>query len=330
MPLYERGAVRRRATNAPPRGAFEPLGGQSGGQFGGHIKHPSLPFSSRFLARGALRQHYLDAGSGEPVVMVHGNPTWAIYYRELARALSDAYRVIVPDHMGCGLSSKPGDDRYEYTLKSRADDLEALLEEIGVRDRVTLVLHDWGGMIGMAYAARHPGRIWRLVVLNTAAFPLPPGKSLPWALRACRSPVGALLVRGANAFAWAASRLCCARKPMSPELRRLYLEPYDSWAHRIAVQRFVEDIPLKPGDKAYALLGRVADSLAQFRALPMLICWGEKDFVFDRHFLEEWVRRFPGAEVHRFPDAGHYVLEDAGDEIIPLVRDFLARHPLAA
>ena len=292
------------------------------------VKHPALPFESRFYERGALRQHYLDSGSGDPVVMVHGNPSWAIYYRGLAQALSDSYRVVVPDHIGCGLSSKPGDDQYDYTLKSRVDDLESLLDSIAVKDRVTLVLHDWGGMIGMGYAARHPERIRRLVILNTAAFPLPAGKSLPWRLKACRSPLGAFLVRGANAFAIAASRLCCTRRPMSPGLRRLYLEPYDSWAHRIAVQRFVEDIPLGPGDRAYGLVAQTAGSLARFQDRPMLICWGEKDFVFDRDFRDEWIRRFPGAEVHSFPDAGHYVLEDAGDQIIPLVKDFLVRHPI--
>ena len=294
------------------------------------MKHPALPFESRFLERGGLRQHYLDAGSGDPVVMVHGNPSWAVYYRGLAAALAGAWRVVVPDHMGCGLSSKPGDELYDYTLKSRVDDLDSLLEAIGVRERVSLVLHDWGGMIGMAYAARHPERIRRLVILNTAAFLLPPGRSLPWTLKACRGPAGALLVRGANAFAVAASRLCCTRRPMGPELRRLYLEPYDSWAHRIAVHRFVQDIPLAPGDEAYGLVQATAASLERFRRTPMLICWGGRDFVFDRHFLDEWVRRFPEAEVHRLPDAGHYVLEDAGEEIIPWVKDFLERHPLGA
>jgi haloalkane dehalogenase len=184
-------------------------------------------------------------------------------------------------------------------------------------------------MIGMAYAHRHPGRIKRLVILNTAAFPLPPGKRLPLSLRVCRnSVIGPLLVRGLNAFSRGAARYC-ACKPLSPEVRDGYLAPYDSWQHRIAVLRFVQDIPLAPGDRGFDLVNEVAVGLHRFAALPMLICWGERDFVFDRHFLEEWRRRFPAAEVHRFPDAGHYVLEDAGAEILPRIRDFLRRHPLA-
>ena len=92
--------------------------------------------------------------------------------------------------------------------------------------------------------------------------------------------------------------------------------------------RFVQDIPLRKGDRCYELVSAVQDGLDRFRDVPMLICWGERDFVFDRHFLDEWVRRFPAAEVHRFADAGHYILEDARDEIIPLVQAFLQRHPL--
>src|ERR1700719_1058835 len=91
---------------------------------------------------GGVRYHYLDEGEGEPVVMVHGNPTWSFYYRKLAEALSPDYRVIVPDHIGCGRSDKPGDDRYAYTLKNRVDDLEVLLDHLGVQDNITLVLHD--------------------------------------------------------------------------------------------------------------------------------------------------------------------------------------------
>ncbi len=125
------------------------------------------------LDLGGLRYHYLDEGQGEPVVMVHGNPSWSFYYRHLVEALRDNHRCIVPDHIGCGLSDKPDDARYEYTLSRRAADLEALLDHLGIEGPLTLVMHDWGGMIGMTYATRHPERIARLVVLNTAAFHLP-------------------------------------------------------------------------------------------------------------------------------------------------------------
>jgi haloalkane dehalogenase len=292
-------------------------------------RSPALP-PGKYLDLQGLRYHYLDEGSGEPVVMLHGNPTWSFYYRELVRGLCGEYHTVVPDHIGCGLSDKPGDDRYDYTLGRRVEDLEALLDHLGLRDNLTLVLHDWGGMIGMAYAHRHPERVKRLVVLNTAAFRMPAGKRLPRSLWWFRNtPLGPLLIRGLNAFCRGAARYC-ARRPLTGPVRAGYLAPYDSWRNRIAVLRFVQDIPLAPGDRSYELVREVDEGLHRFRRVPMLICWGERDFVFDAPFLEEWQRRFPDAEVHRFPDAGHLVLEDAGDRIIPLVGRFLAAHPVRA
>jgi haloalkane dehalogenase len=281
-------------------------------------------FQGHFLDLGGVRLHYLDEGSGPPVVMVHGNPTWSYYYRNLVRALRGSHRTIAPDHIGCGRSDKPDDAKYCYTLAKRVEDLETLLDHLGVTSDITLIVHDWGGMIGMTYAARHPERIRRLVILNTGAFLLPNTKRLPWSLWICRNtPLGPLLVRGLNAFCRAAARVCCKRRPLSPEAREQYLAPYDSWAHRIAVLRFVQDIPIRPGDASYDLVTQTQDNLHRLRGVPMLICWGEQDFVFDQHFLGEWIERFPDAEVHRFADAGHYVLEDAAEEIIGLVQRFL-------
>jgi haloalkane dehalogenase len=282
------------------------------------------PFTGRYLDLDGLRYHHLDEGEGPLVVMVHGNPSWSFYYRNLVLALRDRFRCIVPDHIGCGFSDKPGDERYDFTLPRRVVDLERLLEHVGGSEKVTLVLHDWGGMIGMAWAARHPERVGRIVILNTAAFHLPAEKKLPLTLRICRNTrLGAFLVRGFNAFSLAASFIGCKRHPMPAELRRAYRLPYDSWQNRIATLRFVQDIPLKPGDRNYDLVSDVAASLERFLDLPMLICWGELDFVFDRHFRAEWERRFPKATVHSFADAGHYILEDAAEEVIPLIGEFL-------
>jgi haloalkane dehalogenase len=292
----------------------------------GGVLEKEYPFDGNRLDLDGLSYHYLDEGAGAPVVMVHGNPSWSFYYRNLVLALRNRYRCIAPDHIGCGFSDKPGDDRYDYTLSRRVDDLEKLLEHLGVTENITLVVHDWGGMIGMAYAVRHPARIKRLVILNTGAFHLPHDKPFPPGLRICRdTALGTLLVRGFNAFSVGASRVGCKRNPMNAELRALYQLPYDSWKNRIATLRFVQDIPLSPGDRGYDLVSSVADGIGQFRSLPMLIIWGELDFVFDRHFLAEWRRRFPAAELHSYPDCGHYILEDAREEVVPLISGFLDR-----
>jgi haloalkane dehalogenase len=278
----------------------------------------------RDLDRGGLKLHYIDEGEGLPVVMLHGNPTWSFLFRHLIAGLRDTHRVIVPDHIGCGMSEKPDDSRYDYTLASRAADLEFLLVHLGVTRDVTLVMHDWGGMIGMTYATRFPERIARLVVCNTAAFHLPPQKALPRALRLARTPaLGAFCVRGMNAFCLGAAMTGCRRRPLSRELLRAYIRPYDSWSHRIAVLRFVQDIPLRHGDRSYELVSWVEERLGLLSHVPMLILWGMKDFVFDHYFLEEWVSRFPAADVRRFPLAGHYLFEDEAEAVNEAVRTFL-------
>lgn len=288
------------------------------------------PFERHFHAIRGLKQHYLDEGQGEPVVMVHGNPSWSFYYRKLVSALRHHHRVIVPDHIGCGLSDKPDDAAYAYTLQQRVDDLSDLLEHLGIDQRITLVVHDWGGMIGMAYACRHPERIARLVILNTAAFHLPKNKPLPFSLKLCRdTPLGPLLIRGLNMFARSAAYIGCKRNPMSASLQAAYCSPYHNWRTRIATLRFVQDIPLREGDSAYALVSSIESNLAQFSDRPMLIGWGELDFVFSTEFLQRWIEYFPDAEVHRYADCGHYILEDAGDELIAHIVSFLDKNPIA-
>ena len=286
--------------------------------------HPGRDFD-----RDGLKLHYLDEGSGEPVVMLHGNPTWSFLYRHLIDSLRGSYRVIVPDHIGCGLSDKPDDSRYLYTLSSRVDDLEQLLIHLGLDRDLTLILHDWGGMIGMAFAARHPERIARLVVSNTAGFHKPASKRMPRALSICRdSKLGAVMVRGMNAFCQGTAWIGCKRARMTRELRQAYVAPYDSWSHRIAILRFVQDIPLHPGDRGYELVSWVQERLALLQSVPVLLLWGMKDFVFDYHFLDEWIRFFPHADVHRFPQAGHYLFEDERAAINDLVPAFLGAHPI--
>lgn len=290
---------------------------------------PLYPFAGHFLDRPGGRLHFLDEGTGDPVVMLHGNPTWSFYYRNLVLALRDEYRCVVPDHLGCGLSDKPPATAYDYSLKSRVDDLEALLDHLGLRENLSLVLHDWGGMIGMAFAARYPERIKRIIASNTAAFRPPDAKRLPLSLRLGRNTrFGAWLILKHNAFCRAAAGWCVARRPLPADVRQMYLMPYDTPEHRVAVLKFVQTIPLKPTDPGYDIVAGVEAALPRFRGVPTLLLWGLKDFVFDRHFLAAWQTHFPHAEVHAWPDCGHYLLEDAADEVIMRVRDFLDRHPI--
>ncbi len=288
------------------------------------VSQVHYPFKSNIFDRGAgLQMHYLDEGEGAPVLMVHGNPSWSFYYRNLVKALSGSHRCIVPDHIGMGLSDKPDDAAYNYTLAQRIDDLEALISSLKLSQPVTLVVHDWGGMIGFGWAVRHPEQVASIVILNTGAFPLPKEKALPGLLKLTRTPLGAFLVRGFNAFSWGATKMGCTRNKMSSEISQAYCAPYDSWANRIATLRFVQDIPLAPEDRGFDLVENVAANLHRFNATPALIVWGGKDFVFDDAFLKQWRQYLPQAKVHFLADAGHYVLEDAAEEVIPLISNFV-------
>ncbi len=287
------------------------------------------PFASRFFDRGGgILQHYVDEGDGPPVVFVHGNPSWSFTFREFIGALRGSHRCVAVDHVGCGLSDKPGDDGYRYTLSSRIDDLDALLAHAKVDARVTLIAHDWGGAIAMGWATRHPDKVARVVLMNTAAFPVPPTKSLPALLKLARSPLGALLVNRFNAFARGAAIVGMNKKRMSDDVRAGMLAPYEGAGDRLATLRFVEDIPLSPDDPAYAPLAEIDSRLSLLSRVPRLLVWGAKDFVFDLGILREWQLRWPDADVTVHDDAGHYVHEDVGERVVPRVVEWLASHPV--
>ena len=283
------------------------------------------PFTSHTLQLEKLHYHYLDEGAGnEPLLMLHGNPSWSFYYRNLILGLKDSYRCVVPDHMGMGKSDKP--QNYPYTLSQHIDNLEKLVDHLKL-DNITLVVHDWGGAIGMGFAVRHPERIKRLVIFNTAAFL---SRKIPLSLRLCRLPgFGAVAIRGFNAFARGAIQWACKKQErMTEEVRAGYLEPYDNFANRVATLRFVQDIPMSPDSPSYPVVQHIEENLKLFRDHPVKIIWGAHDFVFNDHFLNRWKKIFPQAEAHRIEDAGHYVVEDAHEVILPMLKEFFKNNPI--
>jgi cis-3-alkyl-4-acyloxetan-2-one decarboxylase len=280
------------------------------------------PFSpASFQTPRGARMSYLDEGprGDEAVLMLHGNPTWSFYYRGLVRDLSPGVRCVAPDHVGMGLSAKPAD--YDYTLASRIADIEALVEHLGLR-RVHLVLHDWGGPIGLGLAARRPERVGRIVIQNTAAFT---GR-IPRRIALCRAPLaGEFIVRGLNGFAEPATWMAMASRRLTWEERRGYLYPYDSWANRIGVHRFVRDIPMESGHPSRAALDEVTRGLSRLGAHQKMILWGGRDFCFDASYLSRWREFWPDAWVEHLGGAGHYVLEDAGADARGRIADFLKK-----
>ena len=284
--------------------------------------HDLYPFQSHELSVQGLKYHYLDEGeSDKPVVlMVHGNPTWSFYWRNLVLALRDEYRVVVPDHIGCGLSARPTRREYPFTLQRRMDDLAELIAALDLHD-ITLFAHDWGGAIGMGTAVDHPERFSRFILSNTAAFPFP---RIPKRIALCRCPIfGEVMVQGFNAFAQAAVRMAPAKK-LPPDVRAGLIAPYDTWRNRLATLEFVKDIPMSSRDRSWDTLQKIEAGLRQFSTCPVCFIWGMKDWCFPPVFVEKFLEYLPQAKVHELPEAGHYLMEDAWEEIVPIVREFLA------
>jgi haloalkane dehalogenase len=255
---------------------------------------------------------------------VHGNPTWSFAWRNFIKDLSRDYRVVAIDHIGCGFSDKP--QKYEYRLSRHIDNLSRFVVGLDLT-KITLLAHDWGGAIGVGAAGKLRERFARFVLFNTAAFR---SQLIPWRIAVCRWPIiGPLGVRGLNLFARAALWMAvCRRERMTAPVRNGFLAPYGNWHDRVAILRFVQDIPLSPSHPSYGTLVSVEESLAIFQTSPVMFVWGMRDWCFTPVFLDQFLARFPQAESLRLADAGHYVFEDAFAEIVPRVREFLEKHPL--
>ncbi|MCP4745078.1 MAG: alpha/beta fold hydrolase [Desulfobacteraceae bacterium] len=285
------------------------------------------PFRSHFHRIGNLRYHYIDEGHGEPLVMVHGNPTWSFYFRKLIKTFKKTHRVIAPDHIGCGLSDKPRDN-YDFILQRRVDDFSELLRHLNLKRPVTLVLHDWGGMIGLAWALDNLNKVSRIILTNTSGFFPPGNKDIPWRLKVIRkpNPVMQWLVLRINLFARAALYMA-PKKKLPGKIKKGLIAPYNCPGNRLSTLKFVQDIPLNANDPSGYIVNRVEQNLERIGKRPVLILWGGRDFVFDYDYFNQWRKKLPEAETHYFKNAGHYLFEDEPDNTTRLIKEFLHRHP---
>ncbi len=277
------------------------------------------PFEPKRFDTGSGLLSYLDEGQGdEAVLMVHGNPTWSFFYRNVVLALRNRFRCIVPDHLGCGLSDKPQD--YDYTLGNHVANLGRLIDSLNLK-KVHLIVHDWGGPIGLGTMLPRSDKLGKVVILNTAAFA---DTVIPWRIRFCRAPlVGEFSVRAFNAFAGPATWMAVS-KPLPADVKAGFLFPYDSWANRIATHRFVKDIPRGIGAPNDIALGKVEAALPELTRHPVSIIWGADDFCFNRHYFKRWNEILPQAESHYLEKTGHYLIEDEPERVIGLIRRHLA------
>ncbi len=287
------------------------------------------PFESRYLeipksetTAEWVRLHYVvqgDANAERTVLCVHGNPTWSFYYRRVLSELGDRTRVIAMDHIGCGLSDKP--QQYHYTLEQHIGNLARLIEQLDLR-RVVLLVHDWGGAIGIGAALKLVGRIESLVILNTAAFPPP---YVPLRIAACRLPwIGEWAIRRLNLFARAALTMTLHRLPrLQPAVAAGLIAPYCDWNSRIAIARFVQDIPRRKSEATWQTLTKIEQGIPLLANHPVRIVWGMQDWCFRPECLTRLEQLFPQAQTLRLPDVGHYVMEEAPTEVLNALRGLL-------
>ena len=287
------------------------------------------PYESHYMTIGGFKYHYLDEGPTEPdgverpvLICVHGNPTWSFFFRSVVNAFCDKYRVIAVDHIGCGLSEKPGAKEYPYTIARRADDLLELIEKLELKNCV-LVAHDWGGAVGMCAATQIPDVFSKIVLMNTASYL---HEGCPRRIRTFHIPIlNKILAQGLNVFPVAASSMATA-KGLSPDVKSGLLAPYDSWSNRVAVLEFVKDIPISPKHRSYETFVKMMERLPVFKDKPVALIWGVKDWCFPPEiFLEEYLKYYPDAFVRKIEDSGHYLLEDSPDEALAAMREFLER-----
>ena len=274
------------------------------------------PFQHHTFQLEAGQMHYIDEGSGAPVVFVHGTPTWSFVWRQQVKSLSRSYRCIAPDHLGFGLSDKPAG--FAYTPEAHAENLEALIAHLQLKD-ITLVVHDFGGPIGLRYALRHPENVKKIVVLNTWMWSLHEEKQLMKISQFMSGGIGQLLYRQGNfSVRFLLPKGYYQRKHLTKDIHQHYLRPLATSSDRLGTWRFA--VALHEANPYFEQLWQQREKL---RSIPMLLIWGEKDSLLPLHWLDKWKQTYPEAKVVQLK-AGHFLQDESGGEVSEALCAFLA------
>jgi haloalkane dehalogenase len=271
--------------------------------------------------------HYVDEGSGPPILFVHGTPTNSYEYRHLIAALSKHHRCIAPDHLGFGESSRPRG--FAYTPEAHAAVLNEFVERLGLND-VTLVVHDFGGPIGLPLALRPDSPVRRVILMNTWAWPLDDDPKMARGARFIGGAAGRFLYRYANV----SLRLIMPsaygdRKKLTPEIHRRYLDVFRDRDARVRVLHTLATSLLGSRAHYQSLLDRIMKEHSALTRIPVLIVWGMKDSAFQPYQLERWQRLLPHACIEKIADAGHWPHEEAPARVVDAIEGFLQPRRIA-
>ena len=277
---------------------------------------PNLyPFEHHYAKLPSGNMHYVDEGNGEVILFVHGTPTWSFLYREQIKHLSKDYRCIAMDHIGFGLSDKPID--FNGTPQDHAQNLESFIEQLGIRN-ITLVVHDFGGPIGLPYAIKHPENISKVVVLNTWLWETENDKGAQKIDKILNSGMGRYLYLNQNFSPKVLLKKAFEdKKLLTREIHQHYIQPFPTKESRMGMLKIGQS--LLGSSKWY---GEQWSNISALEQTPMLIVWGKEDAFISTDYLQKWTDRFPKAKVVGF-NCGHFVQEERSTELTKTIEEFM-------
>jgi haloalkane dehalogenase len=283
-----------------------------------------FPFESRFVRVNGHRMHYVDEGAGEPILLLHGNPTWSFLYRKfIPRLVAAGYRAIAPDHIGFGLSDKPARE-HDFSLENHIANLAEFIRKLGLTN-VTVVCQDWGGPTGLACAVLNPAAFKAMVVMNTWAWPEPTAfhsSVFPW--RMMHAPVvGPYLFQRRNILVERGLYLSVVhRERFAQEALPAYRHVMPDYDSRLLTRAFPRLIPLHATDRSTATMRWLEQSLRKLD-LPALIVWGKEEIVFPAECAERFKSLLPRSKGPLWVTGSHFLQEDSPAEICAHILDFL-------
>ena len=281
------------------------------------VDRAAYPFKPHYFESDGACMHYVDEGQGKPIVMVHGTPTWSFLYRDMIKLLAPSYRCIAPDHLGFGLSDKP--EHAAYRPADQARRLRSLIEHLGLRD-LTLIVHDFGGPIGLSYAIEQPHNTHSLVLFNTWMWSLRGEPVVEAAGILGRGRLGRVVFQHLNFEVRVLFKMAWGNKAkLDTALYQQYRKAFPQPRDRRAIQTLARE--LRDSSAWYEELRRRRERIKDISAL---LLWGLKDPIFTARQLARWQGLLTNAQTITFPDAGHFVQEEERDAIRQLVEQFLA------
>lgn len=288
------------------------------------LDRDEYPFQPRYADLAAGRMHYVDAGAGPAVVLVHGTPVWSFLYRNLIKVLAKTHRCIAPDHLGFGLSDKPAG--WPYRPEDHARNLRELIDGLGLRD-ITLVVHDFGGPIGLSYAVERPENVARLVLFNTWMWSLRDNREVAQIGRLFGGGFGQFLYERLNFSPRFLIGAAAGETRLPRAIHRHYIDAAPTPQARHAMWVFARELAGSSEwyDSLWARRERISSH-------PALLLWGMADRgvrsgIFD---LERWQGLFAEARTVAYPGVGHFVQEEAAPQVAAEIGAFLQGVPAQA